>query len=235
MNKLKSVKDISIESPLSAFNNVLLQISNKLQHIYIGNENNISFINQLLFEEKSITICNVVKLVYKNNEIGLKFQGVFVNTDIIEKTLLYKEELFQIFKNYLFTISVATKNLDDGISQKQVSGIFEQINNERLDFDNNQIFIVPHKIKIRHLYDEQKNDKTLDNIFNRYSYIIKFQVINKNSFRYSLCRVISTILNESKSIENIKFEEIDIIKSDVLGLDKLKDFLIDLFYYGEIK
>jgi len=226
-----------IESPLSAFNNLLLQISKKIEHIYFPHKSkveNIVFINQLLFEEKSITILNVIKLVYHKNEVGIQFIGFFSkDTNLIRITLDNQKELLEIFQNYLFIINSITNNFDADVSQKQVQSIFNQVNSRKICPDT--MFIVPYKNKISHLYDEKSNDKTLEKIFNRFTYVIKFNTNDKQTFKYKLCRVTSTILNESKSLDNIRFEDIETLKEGSLTFDKLEKFLIDLFYYGDIK
>ena len=233
----KNVNGKLIESPLSAFNNLLLQISQKIENIYFPRKlkiEKISFINQLLFENNSITILNVIKLLYHKNKIGFQFIGIFSeNMNLIKISLENQNELFEIFQNYLFIINSITNNFDSDVSQKQVQSIFNQVNLRKIC--PNTMFIVPYKNKINHLYDNRKNDKTLEKIFNRFSYIIKFNTIDKSTFKYKLCRVTSTILNESKSLENIRFEDIEILKDGCLTFDKLENFLIDLFYYGEIK
>ena len=226
-----------IESPLSAFNNLLLQISKKIEHIYFPKKikvENINFINQLLFEQNSITILNSIKIIYIKNKIGFQFIGIFSeNTNLIKISLENQTELFEIFQNYLFIINSITNNFDSDVSQKQVQSIFSQVNLKKIC--PNTMFIVPYKNKISHLYDERNNDKTLEKIFNRFTYVIKFNTNDKTTFKYKLCRVTSTILNESKSLENIRFEDIETLKEGSLNLYKLEQFLVDLFYYGEIK
>ncbi len=223
-----------MESPLSAFNNLLIQISDKIERIYIPDKKtkNILFINQLLFEEKSITICNCIKIMYENNEIGFRFYGLYINTEFIQISINNKKELFEIFQNYLYVISTITQNFDEDISQKQVQSIFDQVMDKKTN--PNQMFLVPYKNKILRLYDNYEPDNTLDKIFYRFSYVLKFYESDKASFKYSICRCLSTILNEAKSLENIRFEDIEIIKSDTVSIGKLKQFLIDLYYYGEI-
>ncbi len=225
-----------IESPLSAFNNFLVQISDKLEKIYIPNKiehtKDIVFINNLLFEEKSISICGRIKIIYENNEICFKFLGTFTDTHFVEITLLHKTELKQIFQNYLYIINSMSENLDFSIAQIHVESIFNQIKHKKINPD--QWFVLPYKQKINHLYDTSKNDKTLEKIFNRFSYAVKFKVENSMTFQYKLYRVLSTELNESKSLENLRFEEIEILKENTISMNKLQQFLVDLFYYGDI-
>lgn len=225
----------SVESPLSAFNNLLNQIAKKFEVIYIGdnsrgNVRSLSFINQMLFDEKSITLFGKIKLIYQNNDFKFKFSGEYnvESLEIIQKTLDNSAELMQLFQQYLFIVSTINKNFDHTVSETYVKTISDAIKEHKA---TNQLFLVPHKAKIQHCYDS--SDKTLDSIFNRYSYLIKFTT-TKTHFRYKLLRVLSSELNESKSLDNIRFEDIDVIKEDMLRLDGLDDFLVKLFYYGEI-
>lgn len=218
-----------IDSPLSAFNNVLNQIVNKLLKIYDKNQNDIDFVNSLLFEENAITILGKIKFVYKHEKICLKFLGIFDNYDLIYKTLKNDLELKQIFQHYLFTISSLTNNFDSSISQKYIDNIIEQI--QKPNYDKNIYYIIPYKNKIKHLYDSK--DKLFENLYNKYSYVLKIDS-NRLTFSYNLLRVLSSELNESKSLENLRFEDIEVLKNDTLPINRLSIFLTDLFYYGEI-
>jgi hypothetical protein len=230
-----------IESPLSAFNNLINQITEKLQLIYLLNNEknpyikkcaNSSFINQLLFEEKCITIFGCIKILLQKDDIVFKFCGSYdsAKLELINRTLKNETELKQLFQHYLYIIDSVNNNYDSTISQKYVEMIFNQIINKTIE--PNKMFLVPYKNKIKHLYDSE--DKTLDKLYNRYSYVIKFSVKNNMTFSYRLTRVLSSELNESKSMENVRFEDIEVLKENTLSIDKLEEFLTNLFYYGEI-
>lgn len=229
-----------IEAPISAFNNLLIQISDRLEDIYISKNTNelclgkkrtknALFINQLLFEEKCITIFGSIKILLVNNEICFKFHGTYDSKKIhlVRKTFENVNELKQIFQHYLFIISSISNNLDDSVSQKYVDSIFEQINLGTVD--PNKMFLIPHKNKIKHLYDE--SNPVLDKLYNRYSYIVKFRR-NDRTFNAKLIRALSSELNESKSMDNVRFEDVEQIKEVTLPINDLQKFLIDLFYYG---
>jgi len=241
-----------IESPLSAFNNILLDISDKLEMIYLGqkigidqNKNNtydqrnlpkqinrnISFINQLLFETKSITICNCIKLVCEHNKLGVKFIGIFEDMDLIKITINNQKAIFEIFQYYLFlSSSIINKNTDHEISIMFVNSIYNQILDKTID--KNQLFMIPYKTKIKKLYDP---DKTLDAIYNRFTYVIKFEIVSNSVLKYTILRCVSSELNESKSLDNIRFEDIESIKTGHIQMQNIQDFLVELFYYGEIQ
>lgn len=224
-----------IESPISAFNNILQQITKKLIKIYLPgkdlSEEVTSFTNNLVFGQNSITISNCIKLVLMQEKIGIQYLGIFTDMSMVSKTIDNQRSLKELFQNYIYMISTIGDNYDDSVSQKHVETIFELIKSNRID--SNQLYILPYKNKIKHLYDA--NDKVMEKLYNQYSYVIKFDCITKNHFSYKLMRVTSSILNEAKSLENIRFEDIETLKSESVAMRQLQQFLIDLFYYGDIK
>lgn len=229
MTNSKTVK--RIESPLSAFNNIMIDISKQLELIYLDESNkNINFINNLIFENNTITICGCVKVVYidKDKKFGLKFLGCYDsnNIDIVQKSITNIDKLFGILQYYMFMISTFGGNIDLSVSQAFIDSIYESVLRKE-----NKNYLIPFKNKIKHLYD--KNDGTLDNLYNRFSYMITF-INNGNRIKYSLKRVLSSELNESKCLDNIRFEDCEVIVSNTIDSDNLQKFLIDLFYYGII-
>lgn len=231
-----SYKGQKIESPLSAFNNLLLKISDDIQMIYLDNckeKSNKLFINQLLFENTSITIFGCVKIYLKDENILFKFLGEFDTAKLIliQKTIKHEIQLKDIFSTYLFMVSNISKNFDDTISLKFIETIYSKVLKLSKTKQDSELFLVPYKNKIKHLYDE--NEPLLESLYNRFTYLIKFSTTNK-IFNYKLVRVLSSELNESKSIDNLRFEDIEIIKENSLNLELLNSFLIQLYYYGEL-
>lgn len=223
-----------IDSPISVFNNLLNQFSKELADIYVGEtkpNERIAFINKLLFENKSITIYGCIKIYIQDDNIFYKFLGKFdsLRLNIINQTIDNEVKIFRIFQQYLFLINSLTKNLDSSISQKYVESIYEEIINK--DYSD-KMFYIPYKNKIKHLYDS--DDKILENLYNRFSYIARFKKISKHNISYKIVRVLSSELKESKVIENLRFEETEVIKEGNTNTFKFTEFLINLFYYGEI-
>lgn len=222
-----------IESPLSAFNNLLLQNSNRLQKIYCNEPNNIIFMNNLIFDNASILIYGCIKLLYVDNKFSVRFIGNFHSDKIclINKTLQNIKELEEIFNNYLYLVNNITNNFDDKISEKYVNDLFNNITDNT--FAKNKYHLVPYKNKIKHLYDN--NDKVLDKLYNKYTYLIKFNRKSKLTFSFTLVKALSSEFSECKSLENLRFEEIDIILEETLPIQSLKQFLFNFFFYGDIK
>ena len=155
---------------------------------------------------------------------------MFDDLSLIQKTIDNQKELYSLFQYYLFIVnSMENNNFDDSVSLKFINSLYEQLMNKKID--NNQYFLLPYKNKIKHLYDNK--DKTLDNLYNRFSYLIKFD-INRNMIRYSICRCLSSENKETFSIENLRFEDIEIINSSNISYNDLQMFLTNLFYYGEL-
>ena len=235
-----------IESPLSAFNNVINQLTEKLQAIYTDGEScknfsylkkyaNQNFLSQLLFENKSITVFGCIKIMLVEEDIVFKFNGNFSSPklDMIQKTIEHKYELKQIMQQYLYIVDSVSNNYDASISHRYIESIYDSLMNESSKNKNiNQMFLVPYKNKIKHLYD--CDDKCLEKLFNRYTYVIKFSRKSNSSFNYKLNRVLSSELDESKSIENIRFEDVETLREDTLPIEKLNNFLVNLYYYGEL-
>lgn len=223
-----------IESPLSAFNNLLQYITKRLGNVFCDNkEPNAEFINKLIFDNNSITINCVIKIHLENDKIHFRFIGNhdINDTKMIETALIHKSEIKEIFNNYMYIVSTITGNYDKSISENYVNDLYNSLSTGK--FSNEKYHAIPYKNKIQHLYDNE--DKTLDLLYTRFTYLIKFNRKSSSTFSYKIQRVLSTINKESKSIENLRFEEIETIRENTVPIDKLKEFLSELFYYGEIK
>ena len=222
-----------IPSPISAFNNSLKIIVDKLMKIYSPeNTKNLSFINSIIFDNKSINIGTIKLFRDENGYLSFNFFGKYtpLNLHLLEKTLYNQNELEIILNNYLFLICNITGNFDSSICEHYLNNLYLEIISNKID--NEKINLIPYKRKINHLYDNK--DKTIDNLYNRYSYLIRFNRKSKMTFTYKIVRALSSELNQSKSIDNIRFVELDIIKENTVTIDKLKLFLTELYYYGNI-
>lgn len=225
----------TIESPVSNFNNLITKLSTELDNIYNPNHKGklIKLLsdNQLIFDSNSILIYNFIRI--KKNCIGTYVFNFERDIDssqlhLIEITLENIPILFDILNRYLFVVNCVTKNMDDSVSQKYIESIYNLVMSNQLTIDNN-CFLVPYKRKIRHLCD---SDKTIENLYSKFEYIITFN--KQMNISYSLMRVLSSDLNESKSIENIRYLEKETIKTGIINKDRFPNFLKELFYYGEL-
>lgn len=224
---------VEIESPLSLFNNYILKITSEFEHLFeIKKDKNVLFRNNLIFEKSAITFYGKFKILFEKNIVSFKFMGNLNTFDMtVISIIIEKEAKFrELFNQYLFMYNIISNNLDSNISHKYIETIHNKIISGAMT--NQDYFVIPIKEKILKLYDFE--DKTLDIIYNRFSYIVKFDNITKTHFRYKIVRVTSSLLDDSKSLNNLRFEDIEIVTNDLLEIDKLQDFLLKLFYYGEI-
>ena len=221
-----------IESPISAFNNIMFSISKQIHQIYfdVKADSDEEFLNNLIFGNDSILIFGKIKLQYLVNEekTSLKFLGEFNSLNdfsLITKTMENLTKLKEILTYYIFTLSPLTK-IDPTINLKTIEIICS-------NYDKN-IKIPLHIIPLGNKIDLTK-DKSLENIVNRYSYLLEIIPNGKTTFKYKIIGVLSSLFNESKNIENLRYEELEILNTDILNNKYLSNFLIDIFFYGTIK
>lgn len=224
-----------VDSPLSAFNNILVQIGNELNNVY-GID--VFATNNCLFLDSSMLLFNCIKILKVDDKICLKFSGYVSEKNIkyIRITLDKFRTLKTIFNKYLFIMNDVRKNYDDSVSVEYINSIIDDIYND--PNVHRKIYLVPLKNKIFENYDKTFDkpvlDKTLEIVLLRYSYIITFVNNGPVYVKYSLIRVLSSDLSESNSIENLRFLEKEVIKSGMLKKDDdLHTFLVKLLIYGE--
>lgn len=223
-----------INSPMSAFNNFLLQIGEELSTLYgtnvYGSEN-------CIFNDKSIILFGFIKLLKtKTNNLGIKFLDVIdeVNFKLVQITINNKTLLSSVLFRYLFVLNDITKNYDDSVSEKYVSDILSDLKQNKFD----KFWIIPFKNKVcRSL---EKNELFSEN-YEKFTYILGAKPIknarggNKNNQKHILqiIKVLSSDLDESKSLENVRFLEKEVVKEICIKPSEYQKFLINLMYYGE--
>lgn len=234
-------------SPISCFNNIQYQIYKNIFLIlypeFDGNLSSIMSKGQILFLDNSIIILNLFKLeVHKGNDVRLKVLQPLNQSQLklLHNIYLNWESLVSNFGQYLVMYNKIANGFDDVpfILVDFIIRAIKEKNQEKL----NNYFLVPYKNKIKALYDvnglsndDNKSIRNIcKNILERYEYLIKFSIKSNQKFSYMLCRCLSSELDESKSIENIRFEDIDIIKKDSYLIRDCDEFVKQLFYYGEI-
>lgn len=234
-------------SPISCFNNIQYQIYKNIFLIlypeFDGNLSSIMSKGQILFLDNSIIILNLFKLeVHKGNDVRLKVLQPLNQSQLklLHNIYLNWESLVSNFGQYLVMYNKIANGFDDVpfILVDFIIRAIKEKNQEKL----NNYFLVPYKNKIKALYDvnglsndDNKSIRNIcKNILERYEYLIKFNIKSNQKFSYMLCRCLSSELDESKSIENIRFEDIDIIKKDSYLIRNCDEFVKQLFYYGEI-
>lgn len=228
-----------IESPLSNFNNLIYQLASELNQIYYSEEKSELILllvrNELIFDNKHILLFGFIKIgMNKFGEFCFRFSGD-VNPkrmELVSKSLDNKQLLNNIYNKYIFLLTSATNNYDDSVSQNYVETIYNELTDKNF-FENQKeeikYYLIPYKSKIKHLFD---TDKTLENLFTKFEYVICFD--KKTSYHYYIYRVLSSDLNQSKSIDNIRYLEKDCISNGTIQSQNLWQFLKQLFYYGTI-
>ena len=121
MSALKTLIGEKIESPLSAFNNFMIDISKEFDNIFYPNAkktNQLLIKNQILFEDKTITLFNFIKIIYSNEKFVYQFCGLIDSHrgDLIKICLENQTKIFQIFQKYLFIYNDIRSNYDETIS-----------------------------------------------------------------------------------------------------------------------
>lgn len=215
-----------IESPLAAFNNFIVKICEEISDIFGYNlcEN-----NQIISDNDSIILFNYIRISKKGESIQIDFKKPLSILNIgVYKTIIKNfEKLRDIYFRYVFILEDISQNHDLSISNGYILSILKDIKNNNFD---DKLYFIPFRYKIAKNIGD---DETLKNLFNKFTYGIKFTKI-KNKYKYDIIRLISSDLNESRCIANIRPLEIDTIVSGFIPTDELNNFLNQLMYYGNI-
>jgi len=237
-----------VESPLSAFNNIQIQITNDLSNAIYGSEvlskipNQLNISSNIIFEDGTITLLGILKLILHKNEMLVK---VLKPLNQQELTILGKVNeahgiISASFYQYLQMYRRIAFGYDD-VPTQLINTIVNGIETKTIKSDKK--FLIPFKNKVgTKLTEEQEGveDKTmyienfLCNIYNRYEYVIQFEIESKTNFIYKISKVLSSELNENKSLENIRFLEQDVLKTDTIHIRDAEKFVVSLFCYGNI-
>lgn len=217
-----------VESPLAAFNNFMIDLGKELQDIY---NYDVFGTNNCMFEDESILLFGFIRLMRVNNGMGIKFNDVITddNYKVVKYTLASKSELSSIFFKYLFILNDVRHNYDDSISSKYVENIIEEI--QKNDKFEDKVYLIPFKNKIFKNYD--KIDPLLEKLFTRYTYVLNVKHNGPIQYRWKLIRLLSSELNESYSLENIRPLEKEIIREGLVQKENIYQFMVKLMYYGE--
>lgn len=245
-----------IESPLISFNNILLQLSKDIYKIYFGNAHSQSelnqlsniykcptdklfkllsqFNNQLIFQNNSLTIFLFIKFEYINGEVVVSFNGKLndFQLTLVENTIDNKKQIEAIFNQYLYYIGSFNKNMDLTVNENFIKDVYDGLVDGKNLF---QKILIPHKEKLAMVIDNcslKDNEEFID-YFNRCSYVIDFNKAN-SKLEYRIYKQVSTKLSDAKTVENMRYESCDIIYNGSISNKSLKEFLLKLFYYGEI-
>lgn len=227
-----------IESPLSAFNNFMVQITERLDKIIYPNNytgiNQLTAKNQIIFDNSSIMLMNLFKLSLFNNKLHIKVLRPLCCSEF--KVLNVLTENFSIIEScyyqYLMMYNKIASNCDE-VPYQLVNGLIETLEDPTKEIS--KFYLIPFKTKVQHLYDAKASGDVLSKLVNRYTYVINFKRNKKAAqFSYKIYRMLSSELSQSKSLDNVDFINEEVIKQDTLSMPLLKRFVEQLFYYGEI-
>ena len=223
-----------IESPLSAFNNIQLDIANTLNEIIYGEKtkvNQLTLKSHIIFESDSIAIMGFMRFIQHKDELFIKILKPINKYELDILTLINKNlpEVNKCFFRYIQMYNKIASGYDD-VPQQLINIITKSIINN--NFDDTQ-YLIPYKNKIgKNLF--KKENSFMESIFHRYEYIIKFSNDSKLYFNYKIFKVLSSELNENKSLENVRYWENDMLKTGTVTKIDAEKFIINLFCYGTI-
>lgn len=217
-----------IESPISAFNNIIYQFIVELNEIFeiessdINNQKTSNFI----FDNNSIIFFERIKVFYLNNKMQLMLlTPIHEKKMYILRTITNRfSDIANILYRYLYMLNSITNNYDLSISNGYINSIISDIKNKTY---KDKYYSIPYKNKI---FNEVETDKTVENLYNKFTYLLEFNNIDGN-LQYNIVRCLSSDLDESKSIHNIKFLEKEKIANGIVS--DIRKFLIKLMRYGE--
>jgi hypothetical protein len=228
-----------IESPLSAFNNFQLHISDRLNDVVYGQYSRIKAPNQLtmkselIFNSDYIILMGFMRLYNDRNIMKIKVlkevssEELEILTAIKRNFLQVETLLFQYIQMYN-RIAAGYNDVPNGLLNNIVNMIEHQKYHDILLTSS---FLIPYKSKVGAKLEG--NDMIfMEKLYNRYEYVLRFQPDTKNQFIYTIQRVLSSDLNENKSLENVRFVENDVMHRSTVRIDDAERFVINLFCYG---
>ena len=216
-----------IESPLASFNNFIITLCERISNIY-GYD--LVKSNHIIFDNESIILFGYIKITKDTlNKIKLEIKKpIFSDTLLLVRTTLDNYNvLCSIYYNYIFLLNDISKKYDSSVTISYINSIIQDIVSNNIE---NKLYFIPYRHKIA---SEIKDNETLANLYNKFSYGLQITKDVK-SFKYSIIRLISSDLDESKCIANIRPLEIDTVVKGYFKQDKIEEFLKNLMFYGQI-
>lgn len=245
------IQGIPIEPPISAFNNIIADITQIISDvIFKRNFNNQSELrmftalnhghnltnlynlakeDKIFFVDDSIIILGFFKLYLHDNNMlvkvikpGLNWEELSILSAIYNNYDLITQQFFR----YIMMFNRITKNFDD-VPMELINQIIKTIKSKNT---TNCSYLLPFKNKLT------KNDvETNWDLYKKYEFLITFKLDkSRNRFGYSIIKVLSDEVKMSNSLEQIRYVEKDVIKSDTINFADTEEFITQLFCYGNI-
>lgn len=219
-----------IESPLVCFNNIISNLTSKIENIYFGSkQNNMEFIKSIIFQNTSIVIGNFVKLqqVPIDNSDFTRFEFSFLgkltyeDTEMVTLTINKLNELESVLNYYCMVIK-QLDNPDTSVSDQYLNQLRHQI---LCGNANDLPFLLPVANKLAANIGKK--------ILSHHSFFVKFNK-DKNKIRYSVIKT-EALANPEITVDGkYMFNDIDVLVNGVMDSSELTNFLFQLFYYGRI-
>jgi hypothetical protein len=230
-----------IDSPLSAFNNFQLQISDKLNDVVYGpyskiaKSNQLNLKSQLIFNSDSIVIMGFVKLCLDRNDMKMQMLKALDKEELevvtaLQRNFIVVETCFFQYIQMYNRIAIGYNDVPNALIRNIINMIEQPRHHDKLI---DSCFLLPFKSKVG---GKLENDAQIfmNKMYSRFEYIIKFKPLTKATCQYSIYRVQSSDLNESRSVENTRYLEKDVLHTDTLKVDDAERFVVNLFCYGSL-
>lgn len=209
------------------------------QKEYIVKINKLTKNNLIIFENDNINILNVFRLFFHNNEMKLKIiGGVLDSKSLIFLNKIYENwgEISLMYYQY-YTMFHRISHGYDNIPNKFINQLMIKFANVDRKYFQENMFLLPFKHRVTN------NFPGLINKLNEYEIFIKFNLENQKNSQYSFSIYLvhghkSKVSNEVNLIVNEEIfrpEEIDKIGRGSFTISESKEFIKNLFIYGNIK
>lgn len=230
----------TINSPLSAFNNITNEISSEISNIFFRGLNKdymtktggniLAVESQIIFLDESIYILGIFKLTY-NDKANEKVTIKILNPNLKPQDLKYLNILYEnfgkittLFFRYIQMYNIIAKNCDD-IPSSLIIEIVNNISNKKFG----DYHLLPFKNKISKL---QQN--LLSNKLDKYEFFVQFSHHTRNKFKFNIWQCLSSDLDQNVSINNIRFLEKELLTSGYVDYIDAETFVKQLFHYGNL-
>jgi hypothetical protein len=240
---MENVKEII--PPINNYHNIILRISNQINELFDDSfisdsfkseiakskTNKLLLNNHLIYTNDSIILFNLVEIKSFNDDTIIYIKDGIINNnnyELILRVMKYYDELKLLFNQYYYIVNVLMNNYDTTISLKIVNTIYRTV---LKSYDRDNVFLLPYKSKIKKLVD---NDKTIENLYNKFEYIIVFKRKVNNYIEYSIQRVLSSEKSITKNIDNLNYLEKEILLNGSIMVNSFEEFLKNLYFYGKI-
>lgn len=211
-----------IETPLYSFNNIILKIVRDFEK-----EFNISNLSEcIIFNNDSMSLFGWVNIFNHNGIIKLQINKDLDSRDFTIVNLIYSKYEFVVrqFSIYLMMYNRIAKECDE-VPFQLVENVINDVTSKKF---HDKKYLLPFKDKLSEL------DKEL-NIYNKYELFLSFhKTTYPNILNVRVKKYMSSDLDESVSINNLKYLDVDTIFEKHVNMVDMTTFIKNLYFYGKI-